>query len=182
MNSKLESKLPDADMQAAPRALLRAAHRARELARQTGTLLVVVRNGVLLEMDPDSADFDEEDATSPIDTVMTAIEDGTASGTIRCTMGRTTPRINLNTDIKPLSEFRANAAQLIEQVKTSGRRLVLTQRGRSAAVLLDVADYEQMVDEMELLRDLQTAVQQIGAGHAISNREAKAELRRRFRG
>lgn len=95
-------------------------------------------------------------------------------------MDRAARRIKVDTDIKPLSEFRANAAQLIEQVRTSGRRLVLTQRGRSAAVILDVADYEQMVDEMELLRDLQTAVQQIEAGDGISNREAKAELRRRF--
>lgn len=43
------SKLPDADMQAAPKALLRAAKRAREIARQTNTPLVLVRDGVLVE-------------------------------------------------------------------------------------------------------------------------------------
>jgi hypothetical protein len=37
----LVSHLPDADMQAAPRALLRAAQRAREIAERTGTKLVV---------------------------------------------------------------------------------------------------------------------------------------------
>jgi len=45
----LESKLQNADMQAAPRALLRAARRAREIARQTNTALVIVRDGVLVE-------------------------------------------------------------------------------------------------------------------------------------
>jgi len=89
-------------------------------------------------------------------------------------------RFRLDTDIKPVSEFRANAAELIEQVKTSGRPLVLTQRGHSAAVVLDVSDYEQMVDEIDVLRDIHTAVQQIDAGLGVSNREAKAELRRRF--
>jgi DNA-directed RNA polymerase subunit K/omega len=49
MSSDLESKLPDADMQAAPRALLRAARRAREIARQTNTALVIVRDGKLVE-------------------------------------------------------------------------------------------------------------------------------------
>ena len=49
MSSELESKLPNADMQAAPRALLRAARRAREIARQTNTPLIIVRNGVLVE-------------------------------------------------------------------------------------------------------------------------------------
>ncbi|MDQ3563206.1 MAG: hypothetical protein M3436_03375 [Pseudomonadota bacterium] len=41
-------RLPDADMQAAPAALLRAARRGREIARQTGTA-VVVRDGKLVE-------------------------------------------------------------------------------------------------------------------------------------
>ena len=49
MNDPLVSNLPDADMQAAPKALLRAAQRAREIARQTHTPLVIVRNGVLIE-------------------------------------------------------------------------------------------------------------------------------------
>jgi prevent-host-death family protein len=88
----------------------------------------------------------------------------------------------LDTDIKPVSEFRANAADLIEQVKNSGRPLVLTQRGHSAAVLLDVANYTQLVEELELLRDVRTAMQQIESGKGVSNRAAKAELRRRFRG
>jgi prevent-host-death family protein len=90
-----------------------------------------------------------------------------------------TPR--LDTDIKPVSEFRANAADLIEQVKTSGRPLVLTQRGHSAAVLLDVADYAQLIEELELLRDVRTAMQQIESGKGLPNQAAKAELRRRFR-
>ncbi|MGZ5441059.1 MAG: hypothetical protein ACXW5U_30255 [Thermoanaerobaculia bacterium] len=46
---RLQSRLPDADMQAAPRALLRAARRAREIARQTNTAIVIVRDGVLVE-------------------------------------------------------------------------------------------------------------------------------------
>jgi hypothetical protein len=61
MRNKLESKLPNADMQAAPRALLRAAHRAREIARQTKTALVIRRNGVLMEVDPDDPSLDRND-------------------------------------------------------------------------------------------------------------------------
>jgi len=49
MDAKLVSKLPDADMQAAPAALLRASRRAREIARQTNTAVVVMRNGELVE-------------------------------------------------------------------------------------------------------------------------------------
>ncbi|HEV7765796.1 MAG TPA: type II toxin-antitoxin system Phd/YefM family antitoxin [Thermoanaerobaculia bacterium] len=89
-------------------------------------------------------------------------------------------RVKLDRDIRPVSEFRANAAELIEHVKSSRRPLVLTQRGHSTAVVLDVMEYEQMVEEIELLTDVRTAAKQIDAGEGISNREAKAELRRRF--
>lgn len=43
------SRLPDADMQAAPAALVRAARRARELAARSGTPLVVSENGRVVE-------------------------------------------------------------------------------------------------------------------------------------
>lgn len=87
----------------------------------------------------------------------------------------------LDRDVKPVSEFRANAAELIEQIRTTRRPLVLTQRGHSAAVVLDVGEYAGLVEELELLRDVRTAVGQIEAGKGLSNRAAKAELRRRFR-
>jgi hypothetical protein len=49
VSDPLVSMLPDADMQAVPKALLRAARRAREIARQTGTAVVVMRDGKLIE-------------------------------------------------------------------------------------------------------------------------------------
>lgn len=44
------SRLSDPDMQAAPVALMRAAMRAREIAARTGTKLIVVEDGKLLEL------------------------------------------------------------------------------------------------------------------------------------
>lgn len=89
-------------------------------------------------------------------------------------------RPKLDRDVKPVSEFRANAAELIDQVRSSRRPLVLTQRGHSAAVVLDVEDFEGMVEELELLRDFQTALKQVEGGRVLTNKAAKAELRRRF--
>jgi hypothetical protein len=62
MKNLRESKLPDVVMQVAPGALRRAAGRARDLARQTGTKLVIVRKGVLMEVDPDDVELDREES------------------------------------------------------------------------------------------------------------------------
>ena len=48
----IKSHLNDADMQAAPTALARAAKRARELAAKTGTPLVVFEAGKLVREIP----------------------------------------------------------------------------------------------------------------------------------
>lgn len=58
------SRLPDADMQAAPAALARAALRARELAARTGTPLVVVRDGRLVEVDVSAVPASSESGRS----------------------------------------------------------------------------------------------------------------------
>ena len=50
LNSPVVSRLADADMQAVPAALARAAQSARELAARTGTPLVVARDGKLVEI------------------------------------------------------------------------------------------------------------------------------------
>jgi hypothetical protein len=50
----------NADMAGVGPALLRAAARAREIARETGTPLVIVRDGVLMEVDPDDPSLNED--------------------------------------------------------------------------------------------------------------------------
>ncbi len=90
--------------------------------------------------------------------------------------------INLATDIRPLSEFRADAAGLIEKVRRTKRALVLTQRGHSSAVVLGVAEYQRLVDELELLRDVHTALGQLDRGAGVPHAEAKRRALASFRG
>ena len=85
-------------------------------------------------------------------------------------------RLRLDQDIKPLSEFRAHAATLLQQVQDTKRPLVLTQRGHSAAVVIDVAEFERLVEELDLLRDIRRAERQLAAGEGIPHEEAKARV------
>ena len=83
-------------------------------------------------------------------------------------------------DIQPVTAFRANAAQYIEQVQTTGQPVILTQHGRSAAVLMAVASYDGMVDELALLRDVRTAEKQVAAGKTVTHAAVARRLRARL--
>ncbi len=65
------------------------------------------------------------------------------------------PQLRANEDIHPLSEFRANAAAFIKKVQETQRPIVLTLRGRGRAVLLDVDEYQKVMDELTELRRAQ---------------------------
>jgi len=91
------------------------------------------------------------------------------------------PQLKPSRDIQPVTEFRANAAQFIEQVQETGQPVVLTQHGRSAAVLLAVESYEAMVDELALLRDVRLAEEQGASGKTRSHAAVAKALRARLR-
>jgi len=80
-------------------------------------------------------------------------------------------------DVQPLSAFRANAAGFLDQVRSTKRPLVLTQHGKSAAVVLDVDQYEAMVDEIELIRDIRQAKAELARGGGIPHGEVVNQLR-----
>jgi antitoxin YefM len=88
----------------------------------------------------------------------------------------TVASIRFSEDVRPLSEFRANAAAFIEQVQTTHRPIVLTQHGRSAAVLLDVSEYERLVERAEVLEDVRLAEGQITRGEGVEHEEARRRV------
>lgn len=89
-------------------------------------------------------------------------------------------RINLETDIRPLSDFRANITSIIEEIKRTKKPIVLTQHGRSAAVILDVSEYERILEKMDLLSDIERAESQIEKGQGLSHSKAKSQILKRL--
>jgi len=66
--------------------------------------------------------------------------------------------------IVPISELRQRAAALLEKVRESREPIVVTQRGRAAAVLLSVEEYERRERVLEILRLLAQGDKEIAAG------------------
>jgi len=83
-------------------------------------------------------------------------------------------------DVQPLSAFRANAAGFLDQVRSTKRPLVLTQHGKSAAIVLDVDQYEALIDEIEVIRDIREAKAELARGEGIPHEDVVAELRARL--
>lgn len=86
-------------------------------------------------------------------------------------------RIEIDQDIQPLSEFRKHAADFIDRIKKQKRSIVLTQHGKSAAVLVDVSEYQRMVDKIDLMDELIEAERQIARGDVVSHVEAKKQIK-----
>ncbi len=81
--------------------------------------------------------------------------------------------VNLAEDIKTVSEFRANSAGVIAQARETGRPIVLTQNGRSAVVLVDVREFERLLNKAAIIQDVDTAQRQIGRGEGVPHEEVK---------
>lgn len=92
------------------------------------------------------------------------------------------PTLRPSTDVRPVTEFRANTSAVIEQMHANKRPVILTQHGRSTAVLLDVGVYEGMVDELEFMRNLQVAEAQIAVGQVIPHEEVARRMREKHLG
>lgn len=88
--------------------------------------------------------------------------------------------IQLDRDIRSLSEFRANAASFIEQVKSEHRPLVLTQHGKSSAVLIGVEDYQKLLDKIQLHEEIAGAKKELEEGKGMDHQEFMNELKAQY--
>jgi len=70
---------------------------------------------------------------------------------------RRLPRLCPSQDVRPVTEFRAHASAFLQQLRDTKRAVILTQHGRCAAVLLDVAVYEDLLGELAVLREARSA-------------------------
>ena len=66
--------------------------------------------------------------------------------------------------IVPISDLRKGAAALLKKVRESRDPVVVTQRGRPAAVLLSVEEFERREQDLEILRLLAQGEKEIAAG------------------
>jgi prevent-host-death family protein len=97
---------------------------------------------------------------------------------IRCELDEAT-MLDLTQDIRSLSEFKRNTADLLDRLGETGHPLVLTINGRAELVVQDAAAYQALLDRVEAIEGIQQGLADVKAGRTKPARQAFARLRRR---
>jgi prevent-host-death family protein len=80
--------------------------------------------------------------------------------------------------ILPVSDLRQNAANVLKKLRDNKEPIIITQRGRAAAVIIGVEAYEKSEHDKEILRLLAKGDKEIeiGEGYDIETVLAEADL------
>lgn len=87
--------------------------------------------------------------------------------------------VRMAEDIVPVSDFKAQAADLLKRVAKTGHPLVITQNGKAAGVLLSPAQFDALNERSRLIAAVEEGLAQSEAGLGVPHEEVVAEMKRR---
>lgn len=91
--------------------------------------------------------------------------------------------LDISSDIQPLSSFKRDSVTLINQLKRTGRPVVLTINGKAEVVVQDAKSYQQMlelVDRAEAVIGIRKGLAAMAAGEGIPAEQAFEKLRKKY--
>jgi prevent-host-death family protein len=83
--------------------------------------------------------------------------------------------------IKPISYFKANAAEIIQELGEVGEPMIITQNGEAKAIVQDIVSYEKTQETLALLKILALGKQQVREGRTVPASKAMRRFRERVR-
>lgn len=86
--------------------------------------------------------------------------------------------ISLTEDFKTVVELQNNAAEILQQMQQTGRPVVITVKGKPAAVMLDAITYEEKLKKLNFALLVAEAEAQIRAGMSRPAEEFFEEFER----
>ncbi len=86
-----------------------------------------------------------------------------------------------STQIKPISYFKANAAEVMLELAESREPMIITQNGEAKAVIQDIASWEQTQETLALLKILALGKRQVEAGQVTQVEDVIAALRAKWK-
>ena len=78
-------------------------------------------------------------------------------------------------EIVPVTDLRQDAAAVLERVRRSAQPVVITQRGRAAAIMVSLEAFERSENERQVLRLLARGEHEIAKGKGFDLDSVLAE-------
>ena len=85
------------------------------------------------------------------------------------------------TRIKPISYFKANAAEIMQELSEVGEPMIITQNGEAKAIVQDIVSYEKTQETLALLKILALGEQQVKEGKTVPAVKALKRFRERIK-
>ena len=90
------------------------------------------------------------------------------------------PNLRVATDIVPLSEFKARAAELLKRLAETGAPMVITQNGRAAGVLLSPAEFDALTERIRFVNAVAQGLEDARSGKVVTHESMVAEVQTRY--
>lgn len=88
--------------------------------------------------------------------------------------------MKLSDQIKPISYLKAHAAQIVRNLSSHVKPLIITQNGEAKAVMQDIKTFEESQETMALLKVLALGTRQIEEGKVQPAGDVVAKLRSKY--
>lgn len=85
-------------------------------------------------------------------------------------------RAVLTRDLIPVNEFRASLAKCLGELDPDGRPLVITQRGRAAAVVVHPAVLDELEEHKDLVNTVLRGLREVARGDLVDDDEVWADI------
>ena len=85
--------------------------------------------------------------------------------------------INLTEDIKPISYVKSHTADALKQIEEKNNPMIITQNGKARAVLMDVKQYQNIIDSINLLKILSIGENDIRNRRTYTHEELQKKIR-----
>lgn len=92
--------------------------------------------------------------------------------------------LDIAEDIQSLSTFKRDTAKVAEQLKKTGRPVVLTVNGKAEMVVQDAAAYQQLVElaeQAEMIAFLRKSKKEVDAGRTVPALEALDAIAKKYK-
>jgi prevent-host-death family protein len=83
--------------------------------------------------------------------------------------------------IKPISYFKAHAAEIIQELGEVGEPMIITQNGEAKAIVQDIVSYEKTQETLALLKILALGEKEVQEGKTVPIGDAMRRVRERIK-